>query len=123
MYDWHTLLYRINYHNIVNQLYFNKTLKIKKTKYINYISVKLENLFKVSNQGLVMYNLLGCKKIKFYMGQVDTQAFPTSFHKHIYKLYAIYRSKTREIQRVNRIICFSKKQQLCRYSQEWNIGT
>ena len=27
MYDWVTLLYRRNYHNPVNQLYFNKTLK------------------------------------------------------------------------------------------------
>ena len=30
VYNWITLLYSRNYHNIVNQLYFNKTLRIKK---------------------------------------------------------------------------------------------
>ena len=30
MYNWITLLYSRNDHNIVNQLYFNKTLKMKK---------------------------------------------------------------------------------------------
>ena len=32
MYNWITLLYSRNYDNIVNQLYFNKTLKNDKKK-------------------------------------------------------------------------------------------
>ena len=30
MYNWITSLYSRNYHNIINQLYFNKTLKNEK---------------------------------------------------------------------------------------------
>ena len=49
MYNWFSLLYSRNYHNIVNQLYFNKTIKKgekgkKKWKRINnnqdYINTK-----------------------------------------------------------------------------------
>ena len=36
MYNWITLLYSRNDHNIINQLYFNKVLKNEKKKvYIN----------------------------------------------------------------------------------------
>ena len=37
IYNWITLLYNINYHNSVNQLYFNKTLKYKKRMCCIYI--------------------------------------------------------------------------------------
>ena len=33
MYDWVTLLCNRKWHNIANQLYFNKTLKMKKKKF------------------------------------------------------------------------------------------
>ena len=35
IYNWITLLYSRNYHNIVNQLYFNKTLKMDKKECIS----------------------------------------------------------------------------------------
>ena len=33
MYNWITLLYTWNYHNVVNQLYSSIKLKVKKIKY------------------------------------------------------------------------------------------
>ena len=43
MYNRITLLYRQNYHNIVNELYFNKTLK-KDKKYFP-LKREIENVF------------------------------------------------------------------------------
>ena len=42
MYNWITLLYSKNYHNIVNQLYLKKTLKMEKNKLVKASKCFLE---------------------------------------------------------------------------------
>ena len=44
MYDWITLLYTWNYHNIVNQLYSNIKLTVKKKEESFLIHLSLEGL-------------------------------------------------------------------------------